>query len=82
MNKLDIIRAEIRESGYLSASQIKLRIAKYNMATKELNKFLKSIVCDDISCIKYTNTYVAGLKVKLLYYYNPNKKRKKWQKKK
>ena len=73
MKELEYMRNEIRSKGFLSALQITLRLAqrKPGIGKDELDSIMSSLVCKDIHRIAYTNSYVAALKLKDLYYYNP-----------
>lgn len=76
------LQYEIRNNGFLTATQIILRLSKNDYKTNKHNieLILNSIECKDIHKIKYTNSYIAKYKLKDLYYYNPlidkHKKRK------
>lgn len=64
------IKDLIYRNGFLTESQIRLRIKDYKSAIKEIKQDT------NIHEVKYTNTYVNGIAVKKLYIFNPAKKKR------
>ena len=78
MKDVEKLRCEIRDSGYLSALQVILRLSKLSpgISRKNVELILKSLECKDIHKIEYTNSFVSSYRLKDLYYYNPTPKKK------
>jgi hypothetical protein len=76
MNEVDYIRKKIKDKGYMTATQIILELNKNGTDIKFVPKILNLIVGDGFHKIKYTNQWVSPYKVKNLYYYNPNLKKR------
>jgi len=73
-DSIEKIRNEIRRSGFLSAVQITVRFSQSGL---DIVKIIRSLECGDIRHVEYTNSFVGPQKVKDLFYYNPNKRKKK-----
>lgn len=69
-DEVDRIRNEIKRYGFLSATQIRVRFARKKI---DIDKIIRSLECEEIKRIEYTNSFVGPQKVKDLFYYNPNK---------
>ena len=79
MSSFENIKKEIEYKGYMTETQISLKLSN----PKEIKKTLVALKNDpEIHIVEYTNIYVAPYKVKQLYLYNPNIKKKSKAKKK
>ena len=65
------IRTEIRRQGFLSATQISVRVPRPEV---DMDELLNKLECDDIQSIQYANSFVGPEKRRKLFYYNVNKR--------
>lgn len=80
MNLVEKARELVRSRGFKSKIQITLDLMKDKHSAKDIELAIKSLECNDIQKVEYTNTYVAPWKTKELYYYNPHQKKKRKRK--
>lgn len=75
------LKARIAESGYLSATRIAVELPDLRTLAKEeanLDDVLAALEADKaIHKVEYTNRFVAPYRMKDLYIYNPNKRKRK-----
>lgn len=73
MDYVELVRKLIMDNGFMTETQVRLRLYELKLDSKEVSRILNKIRCSNIHRIKYTNSYIVSLKDKYLFYYLPPK---------